>query len=103
MLGVWLPRYTCGRDCNWYGKSNPPRLVSAKRDNYILNAPGRFFCAFCLKNAKDQKALGVPKKERDRYSYLLTCYHILEKLNTENLDVYLMFPYNLTKRAAIDN
>ena len=58
---------------------------------------------FCLKTAKDQKDLGVPKKERSQYSYLLTCDHILEQLITKDLDIYLMFPCTLTKRATIDN
>ena len=58
---------------------------------------------FFSKTAKDQKALGVPKKERVQYSYLSTCNHILDQLHTEDLDVLLMFRCTLKKRAAIDN
>ena len=38
---------------------------------------------FCLKTAKDQKDLGVPKKELSQYSYLSACEHILEQLRTK--------------------
>ena len=98
MPGGWVPRCTFVSDCTWYGKSNPPRLLYAVRENYVLNSPERFFCTFCSKNAKYQKPLGIPNNGRAQYSYLLTCNHILEHMRTEDLDVYLMFICTLQRR-----
>ena len=66
----WVPRCTCARYCIRYIKIKPPILMSAERVNFFLNAPERFFCTYFLKNAKDKKALGVPKKEPAQCSYL---------------------------------
>ena len=60
-------------------------------------------CGDCAHSAKIQKENGLPQKERVQWSYLSTDAIILDQLRVEHLDIYLMFPCMLTKRAGIDN
>ena len=46
---------------------------------------------------------GSLRKSRLNVPICQTCNHILEHLRTKDLDVFLMFPFTLTKRAAINN
>ena len=99
----YRPKCRCGRAMKKNGRANPPRLVYGSTENYILNAPERFMCGDCAHSAKIQKENGLPQKERVQWSYLSTDVIILDQLRVEHLDIYLMFPCMLTKRAGIDN
>eukprot|EP00978_Attheya_sp_CCMP212_P024800 scaffold78540_cov53-Attheya_sp.AAC.1 len=102
----WMPKCgSCGyfADMRKHGKSSPPRLVYEAFENYVLNAPERFYCRGCAKLRKNQRISGVPKKDLVQYSWTSTSKEILEQLRLEHMDVYLRFPCFLTKRAGIDN
>ena len=65
--GDWKPScVTCGQSdkVKENTKCQPARLVYDRHDNYLLNAPIRYACSRCSKDAKRQKACGISRKDR---------------------------------------
>ena len=65
--GDWKPScVTCGQSdkVKENTKCHPARLVYDRHDNYLLNAPVRYACSRCSKDAKRQKACGISRKDR---------------------------------------
>jgi hypothetical protein len=84
------------------GMNNPPRLVFAEFENYILRAPQRLCCSQCESMAATQKANKIPKNERVQYFWLTTEECILEQLACEEPDMFEQFPCYLSAKAGLD-
>jgi hypothetical protein len=52
-----------------HGKNNPPRLIYGEHENYLLNAPQRYYCGRCARIAKEQKQVGVERKRRMKFTW----------------------------------
>lgn len=103
--GDWKPRCgSCFKDDQMVrnGKSNPPRLIYGERENYLLNAPQKYYCGRCARISKEEKQVGTCRKFRTKFTWLDTDSKILEQLAVENGDIFEMFPCYLSHRAGLD-
>jgi hypothetical protein len=103
--GNWMPR--CGAcfqsdEMVRHRKSHPPRLIYGEHENYLLNAPQKYYCRHCAQISKEEKQIGVVRKYRTKFTWLDTDSQILEQLAVENGDIFEMFPCHLSHRAGID-
>jgi hypothetical protein len=105
MLPSFKPKCgTCGNGDHMIkdGMNNPPHLIFAEFENYILNAPQRLCCSRCKSMAATQKAKKIPKNEQVQYFWLTTEECILEQLACEEPDMFEQFPCYLSAKAGLD-
>jgi hypothetical protein len=105
MLPSFKPKCgTCGNGDRMIkdGMNNPPRLIFAEFENYILHAPQRLCCSQCESMAATQKANKIPKNERVQYFWLTTEECIQEQLACEEPDMFEQFPCYLSAKAGLD-
>lgn len=104
MIPSWKPKCgTCGNNDEivGHGRNNPPRLIFGEDENYILNAPCRYYCGRCARTRKTQKEAGVCAKDLVQYTWLTTDDCVLEQLAVEDPDVYELFPFLLSSQNGI--
>ena len=72
-------------------------------ENYLLNAPQKFYCGRCARISKEEKQGGVARKYRTKFTWLDTDPEILQQIAMENGDIFEMLPCHLvSNRAGID-